>query len=65
MKSKQGKYNSITSLMKALIKAKPEIGVEEATKEVKKFFPGSRFNKLHLSWYKSAFKRGVLKGARG
>lgn len=58
------KHASITSLMKALLKKSPVVDYKAVLKEVKSFFPESKFNERHFSWYKSAYKRGVLKGVR-
>lgn len=67
-KSTRG-FNSITALMKDRLqgKAGESYTPEKAQKDVSKFFPGTRFLKDpagHLSWYRSAFKRGALKGVR-
>ncbi len=63
-KAKYSKFGSITGLMKETLKQRPEIKFEQALSIVKRSFPSSRFNERHLSWYKSAYKRGVLKGVR-
>jgi len=62
--TKKAKYGSITALMKALLKTEAKNSYEKTLKEVKSFFPESKFNERHFSWYKSAFKRGALKGIR-
>lgn len=66
--SKKG-FNSITALMKDRLAGRgvQEYTADKAAKEVKKLFPGAKFLKDpvgHLSWYRSAYKRGVLKGVR-
>lgn len=57
---------SITAFFKQRL-AEPGYTLEKAKADVKKLFPKARFNdnpERHFSWYKSAFKRGALKGVR-
>lgn len=63
-RAKKSKYGSITALMKERLKAEPGMKFDKAEGLVKANFPRSRFNERHLSWYKSALKRGALKGVR-
>lgn len=58
------KYGSITAMMKEELRMSPEMGYEKAEKMVKAQFKNSKFDKRHLAWYKSAAKRGALKGVR-
>lgn len=58
------RYSSITVMMKEVLRKEPEMSFKKAISLVKRFFPRSRFNERHLSWYKSALKRGALKGVR-
>lgn len=57
-------FKSITILVKEKLAKDPEIKYAAIKAQVVKFFPESKFNERHFSWYKSAFKRGVLKGSR-
>ena len=55
---------SITKLMKEQLRKNPQLTIEVTMKLIKKYFPKSKFKQSHLSWYKSAMKRGALKGVR-
>lgn len=60
MKAK--KMSSITLLMKGMLKKNFDVKYEDAKKAVGKM--SAAFDRRHFSWYKSAFKRGALKGTR-
>jgi len=64
MRKSNGKTRTITALMKHTLSMDPFMKFKRAAILVKRSFPGSKFNERHLSWYKSALKRGVLKGVR-
>lgn len=61
---KIAKYPSITVMIKQKLAENPEVKYSAVKTIVTKFFPESKFNERHFSWYKSAFKRGILKGVR-
>lgn len=61
---KKIKPRSITLLIKEELTKDPEINYSGIKSKVHKFFPESKFNERHFSWYKSAFKRGILKGVK-
>ena len=58
------KYASITAMMKQELRVNPPLKYEAAEKMVKAQFKRSKFDRRHFAWYKSAAKRGVLKGVR-
>jgi len=62
MASRGKPKGSITSLLKGMLRDSPGLKYATAKKAV-----GARskvFDERHFSWYKSAYKRGALKGVR-
>jgi len=52
------KYESITRLVLHLFNVKPTIESAEMEKEVKRYFPKSKFHNTHFSWFKYQIKNG-------
>lgn len=54
-------FNSIARLVVEAFKKDKEISYDVLTKQVKKIFPNSKWQKTHYAWYKSAIRSGRVK----
>ena len=60
----QRKWSSITRLVKESLREDESIKYDAIMRLVKRFFPESRFNERHWSWYKTSYRKGALKGVK-
>ena len=61
---RQRKWTSITKLVKAMLKENEVAESKAILRKVKEFFPKSKCNDRHVSWYRVAYKKGKLKGVK-
>ena len=64
-KKPEERKETIGQFMVALLRRKVVPPNDEVVNIVKEKFPESRFGRTHVAWYKSAFKKGRLRGQDG
>ena len=64
MEMQSTRYRTIKALVFDHVhRTKGNVDYDALTKEVKKHFPGSKWQKTHWAWYKNQITRGHFKGA--